>query len=125
MERRNKKINNTGFLHRYQMQPGRPNQELNPKYPRQRVIAVDVDGTLHRLGILNREVIEWLRNRKKKGFKLILWSSRGEDYARRVAEKFEVTDIFDVIISKPGYVLDDDGWKWIKFTYVINRLIDL
>lgn len=114
-----------GFEGKYRMPSIGTNQIFNPKYPRRRVIAVDVDGTLHRSGIPNKEAIEWLRNQKKKGFKLILWSSRGEDYARRAAEKLEVIDIFDVIISKPGYILDDDGWRWIKFTCVVNRLIDL
>ena len=33
--------------------------------------------------------------------------------------------IFDHVLSKPGYVLDDKGWTWIKFTRVIKSADDV
>ena len=38
------------------------------------------------------------------------------------AEQFGVADLFDDIVSKPGYVLDDLGWSWIKYTQVIRAI---
>lgn len=99
------------------MRPSKPQ-----KYPPNRVIAVDVDNTLHVKGVLNEKVVSFCRNQKEQGFYLILWSARGEKYARAVAAHFDVADIFDVILSKPGYILDDEGWGWIKFTRVIQNL---
>lgn len=34
--------------------------------------------------------------------------------------QFGVTELFYVILSKPGYVLDDKGWGWIQYTHVIR-----
>ena len=94
------------------------------KYPPPRVSAVDVDGTLHRNGVANQSLIEWCRKQKESGFKLMLWSSRGEDYARKAAELFGVVDLFHVICSKPGYVVDDQGWSWIKYTRVMTAFAE-
>jgi len=33
--------------------------------------------------------------------------------------------IFDHVLSKPGYVLDDKGWTWVKFTRVIKSADDV
>ena len=92
------------------------------KYPPTKSIAVDVDGTLHTNGIANERVIEFCREQKSHGFVLILWSARGKKYAQAAAERFGVTELFDDIISKPGYLLDDQGWGWIKYTRVIRSL---
>lgn len=90
------------------------------KYPPTRSIAVDVDGTLHRNGVANDRVIEFCKKQKALGFRLMLWSARGKEYAQSAADKFGVTGLFDDIVSKPGYVLDDQGWSWIKYTHVIR-----
>jgi hypothetical protein len=66
--------------------------------PPPKVIAVDVDGTLLLAGRPNVRAIAWCRARKASGFSLFLWSMRG--------------DIFDAVIGKPGYVLDDQGPSW-------------
>lgn len=97
---------------------------MKQKYPPADVIAVDVDGTLHVSGIPNEEVIAWCRRRKVEGYSLMLWSARGEAHAKEAAELFGVTDVFDHIVSKPGYILDDRGWDWINFTRVIRHLND-
>ncbi len=88
------------------------------KHAPQRTIAVDVDGTLIVGGELNMSLIEWCTRRKSEGFFLILWSARGMTHAVDIAEETGVSALFDVIISKPGYIVDDVGWSWIKFTKV-------
>jgi hydroxymethylpyrimidine pyrophosphatase-like HAD family hydrolase len=80
--------------------------------PPPKVIAVDVDGTLLLAGRPNVRAIAWCRARKASGFSLFLWSMRGADYARVVAAALDIGDIFDAVISKPGYVLDDQGPAW-------------
>lgn len=92
------------------------------KYPPPRVIAVDVDGTLLVRGEINTKLAAWCREKKNAGFYMILWSSRGRKHASNVAESAGITDVFDTIISKPGYVVDDKGWGWIKHTRVFTNL---
>lgn len=99
-------------------------RSTNSKYPPTKTIAVDVDGTLHIRGVVNDRVVEFCRAQKERGFVLVLWSARGKAYAQAVAEKFGVTELFDDIVSKPGYVLDDQGWSWIKYTHVIRSLAE-
>ena len=93
--------------------------------PPPKCIAVDVDGTLLVRGGANVALIDYLRERKAEGFSLTLWSSRGEAHARNAAEVFKCADLFDHILSKPGWVIDDKGWGWIKFTGVITRFSDM
>ena len=81
---------------------------------------MDVDGTLDINGDTNKALVTWCMDKKAQGFSLVLWSAQGEAYAKRKAESHKVTDLFDYIISKPGYIVDDKGWHWIKFTKVIN-----
>ena len=89
----------------------------NSTYPRQQTIAVDVDQTLLVNGSINQELKNWCINQKKKGFFMILWSARGQKHAERVAKIAGLE--FDCIISKPGHIVDDLGWDWIKYTQVI------
>lgn len=93
------------------------------KLPPPKVIAVDVDGTLSLDGRPNPKAIAYCEARKAEGYSLTLWSARGESYARQTAEAFGVVSLFDHILSKPGYILDDLGWGWIKFTVVIRRMV--
>ena len=90
--------------------------------PHPRVIAVDVDNTLYGDSGCNRRLIAWCEQQKKSGFYLMLWSSRGEAHARNRANQCGVADLFDLICSKPGYVVDDQGWSWIKYTKVITSI---
>lgn len=91
-----------------------------PKYPRQKVIAVDVDDTLIVNGLPNAALIEWLECRKAEGFSLTLWSMRGREHAHRAAVLSGTVELFDAITSKPGYIVDDKGWGWIQYTHVVK-----
>jgi len=77
---------------------------------------VDIDGTL------SKKVIEWIKERKTEGYRFVLWSARGEKYAIFVAGKYNIVDLFEHIISKPGYIIDDKGWSWIKYTKIIRSV---
>ena len=94
---------------------------MKNKFPITPVIAVDIDNTLITHGKLNNDLVDWCRHRKNDGFSLMLWSSRGMDYTKEIAEKHSLINLFDVICSKPGYVVDDVGWNWIRFTKVIRN----
>lgn len=93
---------------------------MESKYPKQKVIAVDVDDTL----IINREpnldLIEWLRVKKAEGYYLMLWSMRGRENAISAATTTNTHGLFHVVMSKPGYIVDDDGWGWTQHTEVIS-----
>lgn len=89
-------------------------------YPPPRTIAIDVDGTLIINGRPNNKLIQWIKTKKESGYKTILWSMRGEEYAQSIAEQLEILNLFDHITSKPGYLVDDMGWKWIDRTKVLN-----
>ena len=92
------------------------------KYPRQKLIAVDVDGTLFVRGALNVDLAEWCKQKKSEGFRLMLWSARGQKHAEEAAYRSNLEDVFDTVISKPGFVVDDMGWSWVKYTKIIDRL---
>ena len=94
-------------------------------FPPSRVIAVDVDGTLIQQGIMNQELLDWIRRQKSRGYLVMLWSARGAEYSQAAAKASGAADLFDVICGKPGYVVDDLGWTWIRHTKVISDLDDL
>ena len=94
------------------------------KYPIPRLIAVDVDDTLIREGKIDKKLIDWCRQRKAEGFQLLLWSMKGESYARETAERFGVADVFDRVIGKPGYIVDDEDWNWTRFTIRVRYWLD-
>lgn len=89
-------------------------------YPLRKVIAVDVDGTLISRFSINESLIKLLALKKSEGHELILWSARGKEHALRAAKKTGTEHLFDAIISKPGTVVDDLGWGWVKWTRVIH-----
>lgn len=88
------------------------------KYPKPKVIYVDVDGTLliGKPAKPNTKLIEFLHTKRSEGFDLVLWSTRGEAHAREAACVCGTTDMFRAILSKPGYIIDDKGWTWARFT---------
>lgn len=90
-----------------------------PLHDRPRVLAVDVDGTLFVKGEVNRSVVDFVKGRKTAGFEIIIWSSRGTDYAKKAAALAGLTAVADAVISKPGEIIDDQGWGWIKYTRVV------
>lgn len=89
-------------------------------YPLRKCAAIDVDETLLISGKLNKDLIDWIERQKEREVELILWSARGKRYAEVFAERFNISHLFDVIISKPGVIVDDKGWGWIEHTRVIK-----
>jgi hydroxymethylpyrimidine pyrophosphatase-like HAD family hydrolase len=96
---------------------------VKSKYPRNNNIFVDVDGTLLVDGKLNTVAVEYLRGRASDGVELVLWSSRGEEYAREFADRFGISGMFKYILGKPGQVLDDVGVGWVRFIEVLNLIM--
>lgn len=86
------------------------------------VIAIDVDGTLLLPDGLNERLVAWCRYQKEQGKTLLLWSARGEAYARKIAERLDVSELFDLIIGKPETIVDDKGWSWIRYSRVEREL---
>jgi hydroxymethylpyrimidine pyrophosphatase-like HAD family hydrolase len=97
---------------------------MQNKYPNPKWIYIDVDGTVVVGSIINRRLIEWLKIKKANGFKLVLWSSAGDDHARCIAEFADIVSLFDFIISKPGFIVDDQEWQWTKYVK-INHICTL
>ena len=94
-----------------------------PEFAPPKTIAVDLDGTLVSNGIhgeINSELVATLRQRKANGFTLILWSMRGPKACHDVVDHWGLNDLFDHILSKPGYIVDDKGWNWIQRTRVLG-----
>lgn len=91
-----------------------------PKYPMPKWVFVDVDGTLIKEGVLNQRLVDWCKERKQEGFKIVLWSNQGIEHATQAAASANVTDIFDFIISKPGYIVDDKEWSWANFVPALD-----
>jgi len=93
-------------------------------YPERKVLYVDVDNTLVTGDSVNVNVLEWLHKKVADGYQLNLWSARGEEYARAVAIRHSLTDMFAHILAKPGMIVDDVGWSWARYTRAVNpRLI--
>ncbi len=96
-------------------------ETMKNKYPRPKTIAVDVDGTLIIEGELNRSLVDWCRAKQAEGYTLILWSMQGQEHAQEVVEEYwQLEGLFDYVISKPGTIVDDDGWQWTRYTEVIT-----
>lgn len=91
------------------------------KLHQNKTIYVDIDGTLFRNNQLDRELVEWIIFKRGQGFVFNLWSARGRDYAEQFASVFGLADLFDAILSKPGHIIDDQGWSWTKYIPAINR----
>ena len=93
---------------------------MKSKYPPTKTLAVDVDGTLLRNGELFEPVVKKCREAKAAGYRLMLWSARGREYAHHVASVLGVLELFDDVVSKPGFIIDDLGWSWVKYTRVVR-----
>jgi hypothetical protein len=81
-------------------------------------VCVDVDDTLIIAGELNHSLVERVAGWRDDGADVVLWSARGRRYAEGVASKHDLVECFDYIIGKPGYIVDDQGWSWIRHTIV-------
>lgn len=87
-------------------------------------MAVDVDGTLVIDGRLNSAVVEFCEQQINAGYFLILWSAAGREHAIAQAREYGVSHLFDVIIGKPGIVIDDCGWDWVQHTRTIRSVLE-
>lgn len=85
-------------------------------------IFIDVDGTLIIHGEVNEPLVVWIERRFNDGYTLTLWSARGEQYAKEIAEQTKTTHFFKQIISKPSYIVDDQGWKWTRYVNTVTNL---
>lgn len=90
------------------------------KYKPTRAIFVDVDNTLLIGGKLNIPLVEWCERHKRDGLTMYLWSARGAEYAKEIANRLGVSKLFDHIIDKPGYIVDDMGVQWPKYINVVH-----
>jgi hypothetical protein len=71
-------------------------------------ISIDVDGTLiEASGLPSPHVREDLLKLKAKGHRLQLWSTGGADYAKKMAVKHGLDDIFESYATKPDIAIDD------------------
>ena len=86
-------------------------------------VFVDVDGTLitweRRRGKLrarpNLKLIERIRAAQRgEQIDFVLWSRRGRIYARAMAGRLGVLDLFCAIVGKPTAIIDDEGLAWLK-----------
>ncbi|SEG14872.1 hypothetical protein SAMN05444390_1011494 [Marinobacterium lutimaris] len=100
---------------------------VNPgarRYAPAAAIYVDVDATLLLGGCVNTTLVAWCRRQKAAGYSLVLWSSRGEAHARRAAKRAGAVDLFDAILSKPGYVVDDKQTRWMQYVTTVPVVPD-
>lgn len=102
---------------------GAGGMKMRQQLPPPRCIAIDVDGTLiSREGALNERLAEWAGEKKAAGWEVVLWSMRGSRYARAVADRHGIAENFTAILSKPGHVVDDEGWAWTRRCRVLREL---
>jgi hydroxymethylpyrimidine pyrophosphatase-like HAD family hydrolase len=94
--------------------------KMHRKFPLQNVVAIDIDGTLRINGEVNAKLLAWIKEKREDGTSFMLWSMRGAAYAKEFAENNQIASLFDVICGKPGYIVDDKGWSWIKWTKVLT-----
>jgi len=96
-------------------------KQTQQKYPPPEVIYIDVDGTLLKNGKPNAKVVDFARQKYEEGFQIIVWSSCGSMNATRAVYLADIEDIVSFKLSKPGYIVDDKGWTWTKFTKQIKN----
>lgn len=85
--------------------------------------VVDIDGTLLRAdNTIDAAVLAWINGLRAKGINCILWSIRGTDYARAIAQQHNITHLFTAIIGKPCTIVDDRGWQWARYSRAIHPM---
>jgi len=83
-------------------------------YPERKTIFVDVDGTLLINNQINRRLTSWIKTQWLDGYEIIIWSMQGAKYADKICRKANLENYVTHCISKPGTIVDDEGWTWIK-----------
>jgi len=100
----------------------KPIKKAKAKYPPPEVMYVDVDGTLLVNGKPNHKVVALIREKYEEGFQIIVWSSRGSLNAVKAVYLADIEDIVAFKLSKPGYIVDDKGWSWTRYTKQIKDI---
>ena len=85
-------------------------------------VFVDVDLTLVDA---NKKLLpgapEALAKLRDKGCHLFLWSTNGGDYARKIADLYHLTELFEGFVSKPDIIIDDmPGTVLNPFVFDVN-----
>lgn len=88
------------------------------KYAPTQVIAIDVDNTLFIRGQPNKALIIWIKLKKQEGYDILIWSACGTEHATNAA-RIAGIDSISMQIGKPGYIVDDKRWGWIKHTQAL------
>jgi len=85
-------------------------------------IFVDVDQTLiNANGRLLAGAREALVKLKDRGCHLFLWSTNGAEYATKVAQAYELKDLFEGYAAKPDIIIDDmPGTALNPFVFDVN-----
>lgn len=56
---------------------------------------------------INENNIRLMKEKKKRGATIILWSQGGYEYAEAVAKALNITEYVDYVMTKPSGVIDD------------------
>jgi hypothetical protein len=85
-------------------------------------IFVDVDLTLiDAQCVLLPGAREALTKLRDKGCHLFLWSTNGAEYARKVAQVHQLTEMFEGFSAKPDIIIDDmPGTVLDPFVFDVN-----
>ena len=89
-------------------------------YPRQKVIFVDVDDTLIINKKVNSDLCDWLILKYADGYQINVWSMAGQKHAEDAVDSSGIKHIVSNTLSKPGYIVDDMGWRWTQYTKAIQ-----
>lgn len=80
--------------------------EHHGHHPDPRAVTFNCLGTDFQL-LPHFKHIELLKDFKKQGFKVIVWSAAGASWAREIVNKLSLTEHVDHILSKPTFYIDD------------------
>ena len=78
-------------------------------------IFVDVDLTVvDEQQRLLPDAVEGLLTLREAGCRLFLWSTGGAEYCRRIAERYEMTPLFEAFLLKPDLYIDGMPSTFLK-----------
>jgi hypothetical protein len=89
----------------------------------QLIVYVDVDDTLVRSAgtkvISMTATIDHVRALKSEGVVLYCWSSGGGEYAKGVAERLGIVELYEAFLPKPHVLIDDQSFAdWRRLIQV-------
>lgn len=56
---------------------------------------------------VHKRHIDLMKRYKDRGFGIVVWSNGGCQWAKTVVEHLKLTDLVDLVVSKPNKVIDD------------------